>query len=142
MALAKKESTMVPPLLALTGQLQPMRWKKRPAEGQDPVEDGEILSIPSSGDIPQLKKSKTTDRSSLLAVKFDTLTSSIHQLIQVMTLPAPVAGPPAEPSGGKKGKAVKKVCYEESDTLKRTVRKTVAQITQVILTTSYHLRWR
>ena len=96
--------------------------EKHPAEGQDAVEDAEIPGMSGKGDSAdtlQPKKSKTTNGSSLLAAKFHTLTSSIHQLMQVITPLVAVAGPPADPSRGKKGKTIdkmmKKVCYKESD---------------------------
>ena len=68
--------------------------ERRPAENQEAVEDGEIPEILGNEVTPQPKKSKSTDGSSLLGQNL-TLTSSIHQLMQVMTPPAS-----AESSGG------------------------------------------
>ena len=55
--------------------------EKRPAEFEEAVEDGEIPGMSGNGVTPQPKKSKPIDRSSVLAAKVDTLTSSIHQLM-------------------------------------------------------------
>ena len=92
-----------------------------------------------NGVITQPKKSKPTDGSSILAAKFDTLTSSIHHLMQVMTPPAL-----AESGPGEKGKAidmtVKKVRYEESEDPEDSDEDSGSD-TQVMVRTSHQTRW-
>ena len=115
--------------------------KKHTADDQDIIEDGETPGLSSrgqqgdSGDTLHPKKTKTIDGSSLLAANFDTLTSTIHQLMQVVTPPAAVAAPANDSAVRNKGKSIdktmKKFTTRSQTILKRAMRKTVAHTARV-----------